>query len=372
MTQENLIEVFVIMPFGNNGEYRDGNKESDYIYNAIITPGIRKVFGKEAQIKICREVDRNAPGSITSGIVKSLAQSDIVIADLTGRNPNVYLELGIRFALRTKITILIAQKETIPPFDVGDYRMILYSVVEPEAAQNMIASAIQEANVSSRSDSLVFDTFSEISVVVPGYCESHGGQSLSTETVMFWPQYWNRISQIIDWIHEPAQNGQFTPDAVLGISNGGLVAADLIGRMLFRGTPILSLWANRFSKPPGDIINTYWFFDNELNNAIVDSLRTKTQGRRAVLLLLDDHLGTGTTVRQAHSYLQSQFNGEADILYIPMFSNRPEYVEAVEELLPYRYQDGKIFPRITRESFWESVKTSFNVFPYMKEISSGA
>ena len=373
MSEEKQKEIFVIMPFGNNKEYPQGKNESEYVYEKIILPGIKKAFNdNESEYKIFRQVDQNSPGSITSEIVKNLARADIVIADLTGRNPNVFLELGIRFSLRTKTTILMAQTDTIPPFDVGDYRVIFYSTVKQELAHDALSNAITGAKKRKRrSDSLVFDTFSDISVVIPNYCESHGRDVDSNKNMMFWPDYYKRISEIHDWLEGPTKNGQFTPDAVFGISNGGLIVADLVGRMLFRGTPILSLWANRFQKPDGGECIQHWYFDNEYNDSIINVIRDKTKSRRAVILMLDDHLGTGTTASQAADYLKDRFQNLIDILYIPMFSNRPEYIKVVEEFLPYRFLQGKIFNNINIDLFLKSVSTPFGQFPYEKEISSG-
>ena len=366
-------EVFVIMPFGSNNEYRDGNSESEYVYANIIKPGIYGAFeGSSIKPKVRREVDKNLTGSITAEIVRALARADFVVADLTGRNPNVFLELGIRFSLRSKGTVLIAQHGTAPPFDVSDYRTIFYRVVDPEAAQHQIAEAVREiASERCESDSLVFDTFPQISVLVPGYVESHGGQGALRKSAMFWSEYWGRLEAIIKLLEGPSLNGQFAPDVVMGISNGGLIAADLVGRKLFRGTPIVSLWANRFVHPPGGSEDSFWFFDNEYNDALIESIRGKVRGRAAVVLLLDDHLGTGTTARQAASYLRARFDEGAEILFIPMFSNRPEYVNVVEDLLPHNYGEGKVFRGLDRESLLESMKTQARQFPYPKEISYG-
>lgn len=376
MAVKKTISAFTIMPFGNNCEYRDGNKESNYVYNKIIIPGIEKAFEREkdkVELKITREVDKNLSGSITSEIVKSLAGADIVVADITGRNANVFLELGIRYTLRNKLTILIAQHGTTPPFDVNQYRTVFYRVVEPEYAIQQIAKTITEGYLSERkSDSLVFETFSEINVRIPDYCESSGNEKFSKKNAMLWSEYWNRIEEICSLLEEPTANGQFTPDAIIGISNGGLVVADLIGRTLFRGKPILSLWANRFSRPhQAEVNDSYWFFDNDYNHAIVDVIKNKVKTRKTVILMLDDHLGTGTTVRQAESYLKTKFNNKIDILFIPMFSNRPEYIDVVEELFPYKFDNGNIFNKATREGFLKSLRTKASTFPYIKEISSG-
>ena len=186
---------------------------------------------------------------------------------------------------------------------------------------------------------------------------------------MLWPEYWNRVEEICSLLEGPTTNGQFAPDAVMGISNGGLIVADLIGRKLFRGTPIVGLWADRFRKPPGESSEGYWYFDNEYNDALVNVIKTKVKGRNAVFLVLDDHLGTGTTARQVESYLNMQFDGKANILYIPMFSKRPEYIGVVEDLFPCRFDGGKTFKNLEEDEFFASMSTKASHFPYRKEIS---
>jgi len=52
-------------------------------------------------------------------------ESDIIIADITPPNPNVFYELGYSHALG-KPTILLAQRESRLPFDVSGFRVIFY------------------------------------------------------------------------------------------------------------------------------------------------------------------------------------------------------------------------------------------------------
>jgi hypothetical protein len=51
--------------------------------------------------------------------------SEVVIADCTGRNPNVFYEIGIAHTLG-KETVLIAQQIDDIPFDVRHIRSIVY------------------------------------------------------------------------------------------------------------------------------------------------------------------------------------------------------------------------------------------------------
>lgn len=371
-------KTYVIMPFGNNNEYRGGNEESEYVYTEVIKPAIKLAMGDEnAEPNVIREVDRNQAGSITTAIVKDLLDSDVVIVDVTGRNPNVFWELGVRYALRNKITVVIAQEGTVIPFDIKGYRYIEYNRYKPNEARLKIAQFIHEGfKEELQSDSIVFEVFPTMSVIIPGIAESYGLEPLKSKEIMRWDEYMERIRWICDLLENPVTNGHFTPDAVIGISNGGLIVADLVGRELFRGTPILSLWANRFVRTTQ---SPSWFFDNPYNDSVIKALKESVdkthKSEPATILLVDDHFGTGNTAQQATDYLREQLGSETSILFIPLVSRRLEYIKVVEELLPYQYHSSsgtKIFT-IRKEEFISRLNTKASHFPYFnKVISKGA
>lgn len=58
-------------------------------------------------------------------IIKGLLESEIIVADITPPNPNVFYELGFSHALN-KTTILLAQRGSELPFDIRSYRVIFY------------------------------------------------------------------------------------------------------------------------------------------------------------------------------------------------------------------------------------------------------
>ena len=69
--------------------------------------------------------DLSRPGSITNDIVEGIIDADIIIADLTSQSPNVFYELGIAHAVGNK-TIMVSQRIEDVPFDIANYRVILY------------------------------------------------------------------------------------------------------------------------------------------------------------------------------------------------------------------------------------------------------
>jgi len=64
-------------------------------------------------------------GAFIRDILEGLNRADVVIADLTDRNPNVCYELGIRHTLKNR-TILIAQRMDDVPSDLQSYWVITY------------------------------------------------------------------------------------------------------------------------------------------------------------------------------------------------------------------------------------------------------
>ncbi len=94
----------------------------------------------------CWRVDeKNAPGSITRDIVNGILDADLVVADLTSRNPNVFYELGIAHSAGNK-TIMTAQNPKEIPFDIANYRVLMYeqSIAGAKRLYAGLDSAIKE------------------------------------------------------------------------------------------------------------------------------------------------------------------------------------------------------------------------------------
>lgn len=109
---------FVIGPIGKDDS--DERKHSDLLLNAIIRDVLqRDEFGYHV-----RRADEDAdPGMIGDRIISNIINADLVIADLTGLNANVFYELGIRHATE-KSTIHMARTGTSLPFDNIAHRTI--------------------------------------------------------------------------------------------------------------------------------------------------------------------------------------------------------------------------------------------------------
>jgi hypothetical protein len=75
---------------------------------------------------LCQRVDEQIfEESILERIYAQIAKADIVVADMTGRNPNVYYETGYAHALNKRV-ILLTQDSSDIPFDLKHYPHIVY------------------------------------------------------------------------------------------------------------------------------------------------------------------------------------------------------------------------------------------------------
>jgi hypothetical protein len=106
------LKCFVISPFG---EKKTPIREwSDKIYKEIIKP-----VATEMNYNAGRTLDDRSPGSITQEIATKIVDADLVIADLTGLNPNVIYELALRHSTG-KPAIQLSNDPSNLPFDIKD------------------------------------------------------------------------------------------------------------------------------------------------------------------------------------------------------------------------------------------------------------
>lgn len=116
------------MPYGNREKDLHRKQELDGLYEHFIRPAVEAVaIPSHANGHVlCHRGDKEpGPGEIIAHIIENLVLSEIAIADLTGRNPNVFYELGVRHAVNDN-TILISESEEDVPFDLRGQRLILY------------------------------------------------------------------------------------------------------------------------------------------------------------------------------------------------------------------------------------------------------
>src|SRR5437899_2012621 len=112
--------VFVAMPFGDK-EGIDFNK----IYSDLIKPALESVG-----FEVFRADEEMRVGDICTDMFQELLLADLVVADLSIDNPNVWYELGVRHALRRRGVIQITCRRDYMPFDVYTDRTLRYQIKE--------------------------------------------------------------------------------------------------------------------------------------------------------------------------------------------------------------------------------------------------
>lgn len=115
---------FVVMPFANPiGGY----------YETIYQPAIER-----AKLKPVRaDADIYGTGKIIDQIWRGIQSARVLVAELTGRNPNVLYELGLAHALRKPVVLVSSNKDDVP-FDVQHVRVIYYDKDDPFWGQKLI------------------------------------------------------------------------------------------------------------------------------------------------------------------------------------------------------------------------------------------
>lgn len=127
---------FVIMPFSSTKSCT--KFEWSEIFENVIEPAVEKSgFNYK-----CQRANLHY-GSIIEDILDNLNRSDLVIADITDRNPNVLYELGVRHTIGGP-AIVIAQNKADIPIDLLPYSFKIYGW-KTEAERKKFKKEIKEA-----------------------------------------------------------------------------------------------------------------------------------------------------------------------------------------------------------------------------------
>lgn len=130
-------------------------------------------------------------GIIHVGMIDDLANSQVVIADLSATNFNVAYELGLRHVFARSSTVLISPtvtgyRSTTPPFDVapirahGFERSLQLTDEEAERAIKALKPVLEEAMVTTGLDSPVHEWF-DVDVIVPPFTRRSLQEAVGTE-----------------------------------------------------------------------------------------------------------------------------------------------------------------------------------------------
>ncbi|HEV2074363.1 MAG TPA: hypothetical protein VGR29_12055 [Thermomicrobiales bacterium] len=144
---------FVIAPLGEDGSVV--RVRSDKVFRHVIKPAV-----EECGYSPLRSDIEPRPGMIGQQIISHLLQDDLVIADLTGLNANVFYELAIRHMVSKPVVQIIQKGESLP-FDITQSRTIFLDHTDLDSVERCRQEIITQIGELERDPSLVENPVSQ-------------------------------------------------------------------------------------------------------------------------------------------------------------------------------------------------------------------
>jgi len=140
------MRAFVIRGFGTKA-----GVNFDQVHKDLIAPALRQLGidgGTTGDI-----IDA---GNVREDMFRELVLADVVLADVSVHNANVFYELGIRHAVRNRSTVLIRARIDDVPFDLRTDRYLSYDPGSAAASVPRLVQVLRETLAGERADSPVF------------------------------------------------------------------------------------------------------------------------------------------------------------------------------------------------------------------------
>lgn len=144
---ENMKKCFVVSPIGDDGSEIRNN--ADKLFKYIIKP-----VCDTCDFEAIRVDHLNDANSITQTIIEHLDTADLVIADISGHNPNVFYEIGFRTRTKKPIIHLKTKAEKLP-FDINTIRTFEYDLTDLDSVEDIkvrLTHTIKSFNYSTSED----------------------------------------------------------------------------------------------------------------------------------------------------------------------------------------------------------------------------
>jgi len=182
---------FVLMPFGRKTDAAGRVTNFDSVYEKLIAPAV-----EAAGLEPIRADEERIGGTIHKPMFERLMLCHYAVADITGANPNVFYELGIRHALRPSSTVVLFVEGTVIPFDIALVRGISYRTdgagepVDPQAPLQAITEHLRAARENPHFDSPIFQLLDDL----PHTQIDHGKTDVFREQVDYSKKYKARLA----------------------------------------------------------------------------------------------------------------------------------------------------------------------------------
>jgi len=149
------MDVFIVRPFGVKEEI-----DFDQMERELIGPALEGIpdltWGTTGEIF--------QQGNIRTDMMDRLLTADLVIADISIHNANVYYELGIRHALRHRPTVLIRSRKHDVPFDLKTDRYLAYDLNDLATGAKALRETVLATLKNDAPDSPVYQLLPQLDI----------------------------------------------------------------------------------------------------------------------------------------------------------------------------------------------------------------
>lgn len=196
--------AFVLMPF---------DAEFSSVYSDLIKPAL-----ENAGYEVERADEPLERQNVLRTIVRRIHEAELIVADLTGGNPNVFYELGIAHGLGRPTVLITQTSDGAPmdvPFDLRSYRIEFYSTRFDEIGE--LALALETVGKEHLAGKVVFgNPVSDFVAADVGAKETDDGNDLGQpveDEEPGWLDYLEELEDAAERIGETMQRmGQATED----------------------------------------------------------------------------------------------------------------------------------------------------------------
>lgn len=141
------MRAFIIRPFGKKKDLKKNEIDFDEVSRVLIGPALDAV-GAEGR----ETLDIVKSGNIRTDMFRRLLTADLVVADLSIHNANIFYELGIRHALRDHGTFMLRCDADAFPFDLQTDRYFTYDKKDPAASLPELVTALESVKAEIAKD----------------------------------------------------------------------------------------------------------------------------------------------------------------------------------------------------------------------------
>ena len=143
------MRAFIIRPFGIKKDDEGNDLDFNKVSTELIGPALAAVAAEGRET-----LDITESGNIRFDMFRRLLAADLIVADLSVRNANVYYELGIRHAVRQHGTVMIRCDVGADafPFDLQTDRYFTYKRSDPKASLPELIETLRATLVKAQKD----------------------------------------------------------------------------------------------------------------------------------------------------------------------------------------------------------------------------